>query len=300
MKENTHLYFAEKVFDCLENKNLRKILKENFDYYVLGSVFPDIFYHNKKTSEISQIIHGRELEKTNELIFDFLNYAKEKQDEKSLAFTLGYISHYVLDSKLHPIVYFLTGNYYDKDQTKRFSAMLYHRQLETLWDKKLTKGFSLCKKVKISSLNDLSLTNIIFEKYEINKKTFISIFKQCKINNRLFRSYMTYLLFIFLIKVGLYKNKTVDGFFLFTKNKNLENISNDLSYRDLITGEHKKENLLDLMKKTELYSKDLLESAYEYYLGKISILELERTIPGVSLDTGKIDFSVESIVYTKY
>lgn len=300
MKENTHLYFAEKVFDCLENKNLKKILEKNFDYYVLGSVFPDIFYHNKKTAEISQIIHGRELEKTNELIFDFLNYAKKKQDEKSLAFALGYISHYVLDSRLHPVVYFLTGNYYDKDQTKRFSAMLRHRQLETFWDKKITKEFSLCKKIKISSLYDLGLSDIVFEKYGINKKTFIKIFKQCKMNNKLFRNYMVYILFIFLTKVGLYKNKTVNGFFLFTKNKELKNLSDDLDYRDLITGEYKKDNLFDLMKKAEFHSKDLLESAYDYYLGKIGILELEDIIPGVSLDTGKIDFSVESIVYTKY
>ena len=193
MKENTHLYFAEKVFSRLENKTLKKILEKNFDYYILGSVFPDVFYHNKKTADISQIIHGRGRDKTNELIFDFLNFAKEKQDEKSLAFTLGYISHYVLDSQMHPVVYYFTGNYYDKDPIKRFGSMLRHRQLETFWDKKITKDFILCKKMKISALKHFGLSGIIYEKFGIDKDHLIKIFSECRTNNLLFRNYGAFL-----------------------------------------------------------------------------------------------------------
>lgn len=209
MKENTHLFFAESVWGRLSDKSLKEILEKNKDYYLLGSVFPDVFFHNKKTSDISQILHGREREKTNELIFKFLNLAKDERDEKVFAFTLGYISHYVFDVKMHPVIYYLTGNYYDKDSAKKFKAMLHHRQLETFWDKKITKSFSLCKKLKVSLLRNLKLNKIIQNRYQIKENELIKVFEQCKKNNKLFRSHFVYLLTVFLIRFGFYKDKAI-------------------------------------------------------------------------------------------
>ncbi len=300
MKENTHLFFAESVLNRLNDKSLKKILEKNKGYYLLGSVFPDVFYHNKKTFNISQILHGREREKTNELIFEFLKLAKDERDEKVFAFTLGYISHYVLDVYMHPVIYYLTGNYYDKDLAKKFKAMLHHRQLETFWDKQITKSFFLCKKLKISLLRNLKLNKIIQNRYQIKENELIKVFEQCKKNNRLFRNHSAYLLVAFLVRFGFYKDKAILGFFSFTKNTELENLNDNLNYRDLITGEYKKDNLYDLIEKSEIRFLNLLDFVYEYYNNKISFEDLEKEILGESLDTGKVNYSVDDIIYTKY
>ena len=47
-------------------------------------------------------------------------------NKKDLVFALGLITHCASDIVFHPVIHYLSGNYYDKDNKRREKA-IYHR-----------------------------------------------------------------------------------------------------------------------------------------------------------------------------
>ena len=57
-----------------------------------------------------------------------------EQSEGLLLFVLGYLSHVALDTVMHPIVYYYSGNYYASDRREKLRAEARHRAIETVLD----------------------------------------------------------------------------------------------------------------------------------------------------------------------
>ena len=118
-KENTHIHFAESLLKELDDSSpVGAIIREHLPEYYLGSIGPDIlFYSNdEKVAMASESLHGADGSPTNELILDVLKSSPSLRD---MAFIMGYLTHCVLDIVFHPVIYYLSGNYYDEDEDKK-------------------------------------------------------------------------------------------------------------------------------------------------------------------------------------
>ncbi|MCV6606998.1 MAG: zinc dependent phospholipase C family protein [Campylobacterales bacterium] len=98
-KENTHSKFA---LDLLNDKrfpnSLKKIVEDNKLVYLYGSIYPDCFYYDKEYEQLSINIHNNTI-KSNYIPINLLG-----KTPASTAFALGYLTHYVVDTNIHPVI----------------------------------------------------------------------------------------------------------------------------------------------------------------------------------------------------
>ncbi len=303
-RENTHLFFSDDILPKIKDKELKNIIKKNKQYYYFGSFFPDVFYYskNKADEEISDYFHSRDGNLTNEIIFDWLDLIKKTKKEQELAFVFGVLTHYALDSTLHPIVYYLSGNYHDKDPRKREQAVYLHQQLETSLDKKLNDKFSICDSVSIKKiqLENFGCLKLVAKKFKRNLGALINDVKRQLFFNKLFRSIILFKLLYFLNKIGLFKNKIELSLFYGNLKKDKTEMDDNIDYRGILSGEAKKTTLKSLFNSSEELTINMINSAYSYYLGRISRQECAKVIDGRSLNTGKIGIPVKDIKFTKF
>lgn len=301
-KDNTHIYFADKIIKKYHPEEYISIIKKNINYYYLGSIFPDTFYYSDKISEerISDHIHGKDGNPTNRIIFDFLEHAKKNKSERELAFILGFISHFALDIVFHPVVYYLSGNYHDKDSAKKNQAIYLHRHLETYLDKKINNNYKIDKLLNTGLLKNFKLLDIYKDKFEVTFYNIERIFtKQIKYNI-LFRNKYIYYILLILNKLRILKNKK--DLALFYENIKIDKrfLPEKIKYLDLVTGEEKETSLKDLFEKSFLFAVDMLGAAFKYYNNQITWGQCSDIIKGESLNTGKINCSTKLIKYTKF
>lgn len=110
----THYLFGCEVVKDIKDKDMKKLLKDNKGAFSLGLQGPDIFFYfpysftgNKK--RLASVMH----------VYDtgdfFINLIKEtnrlegKAKEIGIAYVLGFLGHYSLDTKCHPYIYYRTG-----------------------------------------------------------------------------------------------------------------------------------------------------------------------------------------------
>lgn len=169
-KEITHCLLAERAAHTLaasRNPLKRSVGREIYfgfekhpQLLYFGSVSPDIFYYDIRMPwefrvahrglVWGELIHGTEGENSLAHVLSMLDILREpdlqrplttegrplKDEERGalLLFALGYLSHVALDTILHPIVYFFSGNYYADDRAEKHRAEARHRAIETVFD----------------------------------------------------------------------------------------------------------------------------------------------------------------------
>ncbi len=168
-KEITHCILAERAAHTLaasapERKHRvgREIyfLTEKFPQLLyFGSISPDIFFYDIKLPwEVrvrhrglvwGELIHGTHGEDSLAHVFAMLDILGDPslqgdinlgrafstdEHDALLLFVLGYLSHVALDTVMHPIVYYFSGNYYDTDRREKLRVEARHRAMETVLD----------------------------------------------------------------------------------------------------------------------------------------------------------------------
>lgn len=133
----THHIFGVNAYKLIDNKNVKDIIKKHNKAYALGLQGPDLFFYFVPTSsglkpDVASKMHK---EKTGvflkELIRTCETIASDEAYEASVAYILGYVGHYVLDTSVHPYVYHRVG-------TKASSEILgIHFGLETDIDREV-------------------------------------------------------------------------------------------------------------------------------------------------------------------
>ena len=102
----THQQFGNQVFNHLDDQEIKQIIANNLNYYNIGLQGPDIlfFYQPLKTNYVNTL--GNQLHQ--DIARAFFEQAqviiKENHDERSLAYILGFINHFILDSECHGYV----------------------------------------------------------------------------------------------------------------------------------------------------------------------------------------------------
>lgn len=113
--------------ECIEKmpKNLQEIIHEHRDLYNLGVHGPDIFFYNLLDSK--GVRYGVEMHNTPaEEFFKKCKDIFKQHDEKAemLAYLMGFLSHFVLDSEVHGYV-----------ERKKEVSNISHNCIEAQWDR---------------------------------------------------------------------------------------------------------------------------------------------------------------------
>ncbi len=136
----THAYFALDVYEHLDNKTKKRIAN-NLEHLKTFSQAADIlfFYTNinkritKKVKNLGNYIHNN---KSKDFFIYYIKYIKENKlenDADVITFLYGYITHYVLDSTIHPYVFYKTGMF-DKKRPLTYKYNALHRDMEAYID----------------------------------------------------------------------------------------------------------------------------------------------------------------------
>ncbi len=143
----THLLCSHQMINEV-NQDLREIIKNYPASYYLGSQGPDIFFYylpgflNPQTLNLGLLLHKHS---TQEYLIALLDNSKMLSTERrkiAIAYISGYLSHYGLDSKTHPYIYYKSGFKQKGQIITSMKHSLQHRKLETTIDTLLLKNLT--------------------------------------------------------------------------------------------------------------------------------------------------------------
>ena len=296
-KENTHLHFAYGLLDEFQGQDILKTVTEHIRHYLLGSIIPDTCYYGLSASlrRVSETFHGKDGNPTNTTIVQVLDHA---QDLKDIAFICGYISHCALDITFHPVIYYLSGNYYDKSPEKRTHAVYLHRHLETCLDIDIGNTMRLHRFVRTVYLKGLIFEDIISHEFQVSIKGIRNSLRRQIVYNMLFTSMAAYRLAKVCSRVGLFKDTSQLGLFYGDAEQG-ERMPSVIEVADLVDGHERSTTPGNLFQDARTLAKAMIEAAFGYWNKRLSLDEMLRVIPGLSLDTGKLGISASSIHYTR-
>jgi hypothetical protein len=299
-KENTHLLLINGVIDAMDCAEIRGILKANYESLCFGGIVADTFFYsgNKNVVQIAEELHGKEGERTNGLTFELLDHARRHRSEKVLCVSMGYISHCVFDMTLHPVIYYLTGNYYDKDATRSDQAVYRHRLMETKLDNDINNKYYLDKILDWNNKTVHEILELIAVRYNITNGDLVKAYKKQIRINKCFRSGFIYKLIHLLSKLHILDYKNILPLFYHHLQMDEIEIDETIKYCDIVSGKELQSNLTALLKFAEDESIKRIKAAFAYYNDMVGKADAMRIIRGESLDTGREDCPVHKVIRT--
>ncbi len=140
-KELTHWHIAREALQRGVPVMVGEIIASHPALYYIGAIAHDIgFYDFSKPSEaslerVANQLHGVDGENTLVPLSGMMDTALSQNNSQALfAFLLGMLTHFVVDSTFHPMVYYMSGNYFAEDPLERSKAVFRHRLMETAID----------------------------------------------------------------------------------------------------------------------------------------------------------------------
>ena len=299
VKENTHLFAADRIYRTLADE-VRAVIDENRGAYDLGSVILDSFYYHPQASvhKASDLLHGKCGESTSAVILEILGDIKHTDRTKDLAFVLGYITHCALDAAFHPVIYYLTGNHRDGSVSKDGSRYL-HYHYETYLDHKWNSSFYLHRAISTRSLSGLAFPAVLARSAGIEESNVKESLEVQIMFNRLYRLSFPYAALLALGRMNLLGRAPRSLFY-----RNLRHddrcLDGTIDYRDIISGEPLSATPEEILERAVASAGTMIGAAFDFYTGRSSEADLRAAIPGTSLATGKVGVSASDIVYTRF
>ncbi len=170
----THTYFAKDVFQKSSPK-IKKSLKGAEHIYELFSFSFDPFFVYEKFSfheEVGDYLHTNHVD---DFFLNFIRIIKERDLQNNptvLAALYGHLTHYILDSKCHPYIYYKTGQYVKGNkETRKYAGLHSKIELEIdayLYEKREKKDFSSYKMYTLVSRHKINkvLAEVLDSTYE--------------------------------------------------------------------------------------------------------------------------------------
>ena len=97
-----HYHFGQLVFEGLR-REIKELLLSHKDFFGLGLQGPDILFYYKPLTknEISDLGIKIHYEQASRILYDAVQKIKQSKDASALAYLLGFVCHFVLDSSFH-------------------------------------------------------------------------------------------------------------------------------------------------------------------------------------------------------
>jgi hypothetical protein len=342
----THLEVLTQVAKHLEHgtqaqKNIATLLKgeQTQRYANLGTIAPDIFYYyhvlSPNKSPKAQIwgdLHHHH--QVAELVLSFLDTIKKTEEgpnkDKMLAFAMGYICHCVVDVTTHPYIFFISGDYYNKDPKISFMAQYNHLKVEFALDTYLLdhrwalspQEYDFNQYIDVTTgLSDKKMDPVIWYFWlQSLKKTFPTDFYSIYIGSEkkiipgdiINDSYLGYLQLNSLLdsrsnwvrntlsiidKISFWRYKA--SVLMLPLKENIDprvmNNSNKEWYYPADKTKIKNDSFISLINKAATNSKDVMTKAFEYVTNERKRDSLLQEYRGYNLDTGLRYQSIEEM-----
>lgn len=109
----THHIFTKDVYKNLDVKVQNKLSNEKEVFYLFGKSFDALLFGNIK---LGGYAHNHNVSLYFKNIIQYIMENKLENNEQVLAYLYGSICHYMLDSIVHPYIYYKTGKYDNKNK----------------------------------------------------------------------------------------------------------------------------------------------------------------------------------------
>lgn len=110
----THYIFGCQVIKEIDNKHIKKVIKDNINVYSLGLQGPDLLFYfpysftgNRK--RLASVMHVYETGSFFENLIDEISKLNGNEQYIGIAYLYGFLGHYSLDTECHPYIYYRTG-----------------------------------------------------------------------------------------------------------------------------------------------------------------------------------------------
>lgn len=157
-KEHCHWVLAEKIRKNLTSPFLQKIIQENINLYYFGAVVLDSpFYRfwgkkNEKFQTLGQKLHGYGKNNTLSFLSPIAGHYGNYTEAPLWSCLLGMVTHVVVDSQFHPLIYYFCGSRFSDNPQTSNKAVYRHRLLETYLDFLYKQNFRLPREITVDSL----------------------------------------------------------------------------------------------------------------------------------------------------
>lgn len=136
----THAYFALDLYDKLSIRSKELLIDYKEDLKMFAQNTDILFFYNitnlKKGKMVRNFGYRSQKIKTYEFFSTLINYIKYNQHQYNpqvIAYLYGMLSHYVLDSTMHPYIIYKTGNFKKEDKsTYKYNHL--HNEMESYFD----------------------------------------------------------------------------------------------------------------------------------------------------------------------
>lgn len=181
-KEITHWIIADRIRKQMEDCALKTCLADNLNMFYFGAIALDTPYYLTgsdygRFQALASRLHGTKGENTFDPIRIMLGAYPAEIPRPVLAFICGVVTHILIDSSFHPLVYHLTGDYNNPDPDERLKAVVNHRQWESGLDIHMSDNFGIqdsgwLKRALISAeKNQAMLLDCLCMLYFVNNQT---------------------------------------------------------------------------------------------------------------------------------
>ena len=169
----THHIFTKDVYKSLDTNIKQKLDSDVFDLF--GKSFDALFFYKPK---LGSYMHKNHANLYFANIIRYLRENHETHNRELLSYLYGSICHYVLDSTVHPFIYYYGGKY-DKNDKKTYKYRGHHDYLESMIDaiiyqeryhKPIYKGHigsEVFPKIKFTSNLSRTIDQVYFDTFEI-------------------------------------------------------------------------------------------------------------------------------------
>ena len=136
----THAYFALDLYDKLSIKSKELLMDEKESLKLFAQNTDVLFFYNitnfKKGKKIRNFGYRSQKIKTYEFFSTLINYIKynnHQYNPQVISYLYGMLSHYVLDSTVHPFIIYKTGQFNKNDKTT-YKYNHLHNEVESYFD----------------------------------------------------------------------------------------------------------------------------------------------------------------------
>lgn len=141
----THAYFTADIYEHLTIGLKKLLMDEKARLRMFGQSMDALYFYHlislKKGKKVQQFGSYFHRHKSQDFFINLINYIKYNnyyKDPEVMAFLYGMISHYVLDSTIHPFIYYKTGKV-DPEDKSTYHYQNQHDYMETFLDNYLIK-----------------------------------------------------------------------------------------------------------------------------------------------------------------
>lgn len=136
----THAYFVLDVYDqldirtkkfLLDQKGMLKIAAQGMDPFMFYRILSPT--KGGRIREFSLFFHEHFCYEYFETMINYIKYNGYAANPEVMAFLYGALSHYLLDSKIHPFVIYKTG-FYDSKNPNTYRYNMLHEEMESMLD----------------------------------------------------------------------------------------------------------------------------------------------------------------------